>query len=362
MWTRIRPAALSRTASRNSSPTRTSDGGDVALVDRGDASTAFFVFSSTTRSSSRSRRPICGQQPVGEVARRADRPASLRPVRQQPAPELERGRQLSALAPARHQARTRARARRPGKPGQAIERASASFREATAERHGFPYPTPTRPAPPRSGRGPALRKTLARPLRRLAARGSPGRGASHVPNPAGRSWIRPAPHRGLIWRSAPRARTTEPADSPAIRTSRTTHSLATDPHRRLNQGVHRGSSVIRRPGPARPPWTPQMERLATSATTKEDPIKRGVQTERRPDRPAPEEDPAQRQRDRDPRPEPDDGQPERVAGRRTSVGDDMGEGEHQGGLHEPTARPQTADPGCRGERLGTGSPRRTARR
>src|SRR4051794_31275730 len=58
----------------------------------------------------------------------------------------------------------------------------------------------------------------------------------------------------------------------------------------------------------------------------QDPVERGVQSERRPHGPAPEEDPAEREGDRDPRTEADGGEPEGIAGVRAADRQDMGNG------------------------------------
>ena len=92
-----RPIASSRTASRNSSPTRTSDADTLPTYTLETRWTTFFALRLRTRSSSRSRRPISTQQPVRHVPRRADRPAPGRPVRHRPPAELERRREPRRL-------------------------------------------------------------------------------------------------------------------------------------------------------------------------------------------------------------------------------------------------------------------------
>ena len=64
----------------------------------------------------------------------------------------------------------------------------------------------------------------------------------------------------------------------------------------------------------------------------------GVQPERGPDRPAPQEDPAKSERDRDPRPERDDGLLERLAGAAPRDRQHVGEGEDERRLDDAAPR------------------------
>ena len=94
LWTRMTPAALSRTASRKSSPTRTSDDADVALVDRRHAEDVVLRVEQHDPQLLALEAAHLEDEPVGHVVRAADRPARRRPVRQQPAAELERRHEL----------------------------------------------------------------------------------------------------------------------------------------------------------------------------------------------------------------------------------------------------------------------------
>ncbi len=105
---------------------------------------------------------------------------------------------------------------------------------------------------------------------------------------------------------------------------RTPRSLSVTPHRRLNRGFteahHAGAG---RPRTERRPLRDALHRAAGRlADDEEDPVEGRMQPERRPDRPAPNEEPAEHERDRDPRTERDDrlsGTPPRPRSRRSSA-------------------------------------------
>ena len=86
LWTRMIPAALSRTASRYSSPAHLED------------------------------------QPIGDIARAADRPAARRPVGQKPATELEGGHQLRRARRSDTRQSGELQVRRPGESRQPVVR------------------------------------------------------------------------------------------------------------------------------------------------------------------------------------------------------------------------------------------------
>ena len=314
LWTRMTPAALSRTASRNSSPTRTSDDAHVALVDRRHAQDVVLRVEQDDPQLLALEAAHLEDQPVGDVARTADRPAARRPVREEPPPELERGDQLGGPGLAD-----------PGQPGELEVRSPGPARSARRAGRGRPRRgrppigracrTPRR-APMQLGRGQtagaAQGEPLARPLGDRAARGSRG------PARRGRGDVVAPRHLHATLDAAAVEASPGPDDGsppipPAIRTSRTTQSLPSGPHRRLNRRfAARLTAAARRPARA---GGQRRADVASSATTSRIAVERRVQADRRPERPAPDEQPAERERDREPRREPDERQPERLARR-----------------------------------------------
>ena len=222
LWTRITPAALSRTASRNSSPTRTSDDADVALVDGRHAQDVVLRVEHHDPQLLALEAAHLEDQPIGDVVRAADRPARRRPVGEQPAPELEGGDQLGRLRLADPGDLGQLELRRPGEPGQAVVARQRIRRQV--DRRPAARPRAPDQRDQLGGRQAArARAWPAAPAaaRRPAAPGSPGRSSRP-------SW--PSARRRLVgqrppactrperrrWRSegVPGPERREPADSP----------------------------------------------------------------------------------------------------------------------------------------------------
>ena len=241
--------------------------------------------------------------------------------------------------------------RRPGEPGQPVvagERVRGEVDRRPAARPGAPQqPDQLRR---RQAAGAAQREPLARPLggRQLADR------------PAGRSagsavdrWSRhrvdrghrahaPGPRPTAIGR--PRARTTEarrfpPPSGPEDDAEPSERALTGGSPRPFTGGSPAGLG--------------RQSRLERDlGEDQQDPVERRVQPERRPDRAAPEEEPAERERDRDPRrrsrrPRARTPRPRR----RPPIGEDVGEGEEQrararalAGAPMPAPRPSWRTP------------------
>ena len=149
-----RPPPARRTASRNTSPTRTDEPARLPAYTVRRAVTTFLVLSSRTTSSSRSRWPIAGKQPVAHVRRRADAPARVRGQRGQPPPQCHRGDEPAGGRTARSRAQRQAPPDRwtPAAPAMGPPR---SARGRQRPRRPRPAP-PARPAP--AARGPGRRQ------------------------------------------------------------------------------------------------------------------------------------------------------------------------------------------------------------
>ena len=168
-------------------------------------------------------------QPVGHVVRAADRPARGRPVRQQPAPELERRHELGGLRLADPVDLGQLELRGAGQTGQAVmagERVRGEVDRRSAARPRAPDEADQlgRGQPTDAPHG----QPLARPLR--------GPGSSRIARPvagcrrllAG-SWdaaTAAPPERRRAVEASPGPNDGSPPIPPAIRTSRTTQSLA----------------------------------------------------------------------------------------------------------------------------------------
>ena len=109
----------------------------------------------------------------------------------------------------------------------------------------------------------------------------------HLRNETRRSEASPGPDDG------------SPPIPPAIRTSRTTRSLADGPSSAGHPVVH-GGSPARRDGDPAPVGRSLRRPRGDLGDDQEDPVERGVEPERRPDRLAPDEQPAEGQGDRHP--------------------------------------------------------------
>ncbi len=247
-------------------------------------------------------------QPVGDVVRAADGPARGGPVGQQPTAELERGDQLGRARLADPGHRGELQLGRPGEPGQPVvlgEGVGGEVDGRSPARPGAPH------QPDQLGRretaDAAQRQAFARPLRRPAPPGSPGRRPAR--SRSSHHWMgsrihlvdRPAGSSGRAGTLAGRDRSGDgspqgpydgsPPIPPAIRTSRTRHSLGRGAHRRLTR------PFTGDPAPA-PPRA--QKRPIGLGEDEQDPVERGVQAERSPHRASPEEQPAEREGDRDP--------------------------------------------------------------
>ncbi len=228
-----RSAAFSRTASRNSSPTRTSDDADVALVDRRDAQHVVLRVEQHDPQLLALEAAHLQDQAVGDVVRAADRSSdrtASRPAaggrarRRRPAARPSRGR-----SPAERGQLQLGRPR-PARSGRR-DRASASAARSTAER-------PREPAPHTSPISSA-EVSPAGPRWASRSRGRSVTGSSRIgpPRPPGHDRFRPRrPPGGVRGGSGvPEARTTgarrfPPPSGPRGRL----RSLPMDPHRRLN--------------------------------------------------------------------------------------------------------------------------------
>ena len=175
LWTRITPAALSRTASRNSSPTRTSEARDVALVDGRDPEDVVLRVEHHDPQLLALEAAHLEDQPVGDVVRAADRPAAGGPVGEQPAAELEGRHELGGLGLADPADLGQLRLASPG-PGRSGRRGGRAHRRQGRPPIGRASRSPTRARSARPPVSPPRRaaQPLARPLV-AGARGSPVR-------------------------------------------------------------------------------------------------------------------------------------------------------------------------------------------
>jgi hypothetical protein len=216
LWTRMTPAASARTASRKSSPIRTSEVLTLPTYAVVTRSTRFFALSRMTRSSSRSSRPIWRmrrsatsrgvrivQRPVGQSARRrrpSSNDATSWAARAGPIP----GTAASSTSLAR------ATPVSPSKRASASPAISIELRPAVPELHTSPISSAAdSPAAPRSAR---------------RSRGRSSAGSSRIrrprTTPMGMGSLTVAPRRFRrpdAGSRRPRTRTTEPADSSAVR-------------------------------------------------------------------------------------------------------------------------------------------------
>ena len=204
LWTRIRPRGVQPDGVAEQLADADERRRDVALVDGRDPEHDVLRVQEHDPQLLPLEAAHLEQQPVGDVARRADRPAAGRPVGQQPPAELERGDQLGGLR--RADARAGRRARRPS-PGR--DR-SARHAAPARPRRGRPptgrarrSPTAARSAPRPRGRRRRAARAARGAARRLAARGSPGRRSSAT------SDRRRVGRKHACGDGRPRARTTE---------------------------------------------------------------------------------------------------------------------------------------------------------
>ena len=206
----------------------------------------------TTRSSSRSSRPIWRIEPLGNVGWTADRPAASRPVGQEPPTELERGDELGRLrdADARHRGQLQlGRRASPARPSCA---ASASAARSTADRPRVPDPQ----------RSPMSSAEVRPPTPRSASRsrGRSASGTSRMARPAGggKSSIRAngatvASTDGSGRSGAPGPGRREPADSPRRPDHEDDAEPTGAPSPEAQPAVHHGSPG--RDAPCRAPPT-----------------------------------------------------------------------------------------------------------
>ena len=200
------PAALRRTASRNSSPTRTSDGRHVALVDGHDPEHGVLRVEDHDAQLLALEAAHLEDQPVGDVARRADRPAAERPVGQQPPAELERRLELRRLAepmPGIASSSSSVARARPGRPswrgervGRDVDRRPAANPAAPQQRDQLRGGQPAGARAGRAARAVAPRRAARGSCGRRRGRGTVGLQPSRSPPGARRT-------------RRPRARTTE---------------------------------------------------------------------------------------------------------------------------------------------------------
>ena len=149
---------------------------DVALVDRRDAQDVVLRVEEDDAQLLALEAAHLEDEPVGDVARAADRPAAGRPVGEQPPTELERRHELGGLRRADARDAGQLELARAGEAGQPVVRASASAARSTADR-------PRVAAAPQQGDelggASARRRRAGRAARavarRRAARGSRGR-------------------------------------------------------------------------------------------------------------------------------------------------------------------------------------------
>ena len=262
-------------------------------------------------------------QPVGDVVRAADRPA----------------RRSASPRAAGARARTRRRAGRPcaapipltaassssvarASPVSPSWRASASAARSTADRPRVPEPqTSAISSADGQAADTAQREPLARPLRRRAPRGCARprrRGRRRLADGSCGS-ATAAPPGGRRRRSRrPRARTTGARRFPPPSGPRGHAEPSDGPSSAAQPAVHRGSPAAGRP-------VATIDRAATSARTSRIPLNVGVEPERRPDRPAPDEQPAEREGDRDPA-----GERRRTASRNASPARRARDGQRRG--------------------------------
>ena len=255
---------------------------DVALVDRRDAQDVVLGVEHHDPQLLAFEATHLEDQPIRDVVRAADRPARGRPVGEQPAPELEGRDQLGRLGFADAGHRGELQLGGPGETGQAVvagERVRGEIDRGPAARPRAPDQADQLGR--RQATDPAHREPLPRPLldRHLPDRPTTFEGwHQSSPNRESAPWARPrakaggeprigavgrrgegggehasertsrcvsehaeppthasAFHGAAVWVSSG-PNDGSPPIPPAIRTSRTTQSLATASHRRLNPG------------------------------------------------------------------------------------------------------------------------------